>query len=93
MRLDGYKDKGKQASELYTPKKPNVSIEELTEVAGEILCALLSNPERYKYISDLVEEGKITQEEANMKNINKAWKIAESFYAKITQELNKQEGA
>jgi hypothetical protein len=49
------------------------------ETALKILCALLQNPERYKYISNLVESGKITQEEANVKNIHKAYKIAESF--------------
>lgn len=44
-----------------------------------ILHALLSNPERYKYIAGLVESGKITQEEATAKNINKARKIADAY--------------
>lgn len=49
------------------------------ELAKDILCALLQNPERYKYISEQVENKKITQEDANNKNINKAFKIADSF--------------
>jgi Na+/melibiose symporter-like transporter len=49
------------------------------EFEERILIALLSNPERYKYISELVESGRISQEEANKKNIHKAFKIAETF--------------
>jgi len=32
------------------------------EIALKILCALLQNPERYKYIAHLVDSGEITQE-------------------------------
>jgi hypothetical protein len=53
------------------------------ELAKEILLALLQNPARYNYVSDLVEKGLITQEQANMKNINKAFKIAKSFMKKL----------
>ena len=49
------------------------------QLAKDILVALLQNPERYKYISEKVESGELKQEEANLKNINKAYKIADSF--------------
>jgi signal recognition particle GTPase len=52
---------------------------EKKELAKEILLALLQNPERYKYIASLVESKKISQENANEKNIKKAFKIADSF--------------
>ena len=48
-------------------------------LAQDIFLTLLANPERYKYIAGLVESGKITQEEANLKNVHKAYKLAESF--------------
>jgi|GEM_PF-5738113 len=54
-------------------------MEERDIIAERILIALLQNPERYKYISQLVDSGKISQEVANQKNINKAFKIADSF--------------
>jgi hypothetical protein len=49
------------------------------KLAEKILVALLQNPERYKYIAKQVESGKLKQEDANNKNINKAYKIADSF--------------
>ena len=49
------------------------------KLAEKILVALLQNPERYKYIAEQVESGKLKQEDANNKNINKAYKIADSF--------------
>jgi len=49
------------------------------EIELEVLCALLSNPERYKYISQLVESGELTQEEATKKNIEKSRQIAHQF--------------
>jgi hypothetical protein len=49
------------------------------KLAEKILIALLQNPERYKYIAEQVESGKLKQEDANNKNINKAYKIADSF--------------
>lgn len=52
------------------------------KIALEILCALISNPERYKYIASQVESGELTQEDANKKNVNKAFKIADSFIKK-----------
>lgn len=52
---------------------------EKNEVALRILCALVSNPERYKYISVKVRTGSLTQEQANEKNVNKAFKMAETF--------------
>jgi hypothetical protein len=53
--------------------------QERVKLEEQILCALLSNPERYKYIAELVENKQITQEEANKKNIHKAHKIAQTF--------------
>ena len=52
---------------------------ERRQLAKKILVALLQNPERYKYIAEQVQSGKLKQEEANSKNINKAYKIADSF--------------
>jgi hypothetical protein len=52
---------------------------ERRQLAKKILVALLQNPERYKYIAEQVQSGKVKQEEANNKNINKAYKIADSF--------------
>jgi len=59
---------------------PRVSVSFRREqLAKDILVALLQNPERYKYIAEKVESGELKQEEANLKNINKAYKIADSF--------------
>ena len=52
---------------------------ERRQLAKRVLIALLQNPERYKYIAEQVDSGKIKQEDANNKNINKAYKIADSF--------------
>ena len=52
---------------------------ERRQLAKRILIALLQNPERYKYIATQVESEKLKQEDANNKNINKAYKIADSF--------------
>ena len=49
------------------------------EVALKILCALISNPERYKYIASQIEDRKLTQEQATAKNVNKAILIADAF--------------
>lgn len=66
---------------------PDVSISlQRRQLAEKILLALLQNPERYKYISEQVESGKLKQEEANIKNINKAYKIAESFLSVSNNE-------
>jgi hypothetical protein len=46
-----------------------------------VFTSLLANPERYKYIASLVESGKISQEEANLKNIKKSFRIAKDFLA------------
>lgn len=48
-------------------------------VALVILHALLSNPERHKYISKLSEEGKYSNRELTEKNINKAYIMADQF--------------
>jgi hypothetical protein len=53
------------------------------EVALRILTALLSNPSRYDYITELVVSGKITQEQANLKNVSKAIQIANTFSKEI----------
>jgi hypothetical protein len=64
---------------------------EINNLAKEILLALLQNPERYKYIADIVDRDIISQEEANMKNINKAFKIAESFMQRIEERRKNNE--
>lgn len=53
---------------------------EIKLLAEKILVALLQNPERYKYIELEMKVNKLSNEDANMKNINKAYKIAESFF-------------
>lgn len=59
-------------------------------VAKDILCALLQNPERYKYIAKLVDTKKISQEDANLKNVNKAFKIADTFLSTSNASLKKE---
>jgi hypothetical protein len=49
------------------------------ETALKILCSLLSNPERYKYIAEKVENCELSNSEATQKNIDKAYKIADQF--------------
>lgn len=49
------------------------------ETALKILCSLLSNPERYKYIASKVENSELSNFEATQKNIDKAYKIADQF--------------
>lgn len=62
------------------------------ELAEKLFVALVSNPERYKYIAGLAEQSeqktgnlrttpKYTQEELTQKNINKAYRMAEQFMA------------
>lgn len=47
-------------------------------VALVILHALMSNPERYKYIARLAREGASNQD-LTKKNINKAYLMADAF--------------
>ncbi|MFD1121869.1 hypothetical protein ACFQ2T_05090 [Methylophilus flavus] len=56
------------------------------EVALTILCAILSNSERWREISKLAGEKSLTRtglnnDELTAKNINKAFKIADQFIA------------
>lgn len=44
-----------------------------------VLQALLQNPERYKYISRLVGEKQLSNDDATQKNIEKAYKIVDQF--------------
>jgi hypothetical protein len=53
--------------------------QERKELAKSIYVALLTNPERYKYISKLHESGGYTHEELNFKNVNKAYMLADTF--------------
>jgi hypothetical protein len=46
-----------------------------------ILQGLMANPDRYRYIARMVESGEITQEEATLKNIQKANRIADAWIA------------
>jgi len=52
---------------------------ETKELAKKLYVALIGNPERYKYIANLVDGNEITQEEATQKNINKALRLAAQF--------------
>lgn len=49
------------------------------KLAKQIYLALLTNPERYRYMTACYESGKYSHEELNEKNVNKAYKLAESF--------------
>jgi hypothetical protein len=53
--------------------------------AGLAFHALLSNPERYKYIADLVSNGKLSQADASAKNAHKAVLLADA----LLEELEK----
>ena len=48
-------------------------------LAKKIYLVLLANPERYKYITECFNSGEYTHEELNEKNVNKAYKLAETF--------------
>lgn len=52
---------------------------EIHDLAEKIFIALINNSSRYNYISQLLEAGEITQEEATQKNISKAYKLATAF--------------
>lgn len=52
-------------------------------LAKDFLCALLQNSERYKYVTKCYKKEKLTDEAANMKNINKAFHMADSFLKSI----------
>lgn len=56
------------------------------KLAADIYVALLANPERYKYISSLVDNQKLTNKEATEKNINKAYKLADQFILTANQK-------
>jgi len=49
------------------------------KLASDLFVALIANPERYKYIAKLVEDNKLSNNEATAKNINKAYKLADQF--------------
>jgi hypothetical protein len=55
-------------------------------LAERLLVALISNPERYKYIAKLMDDVRLTQEQANRKNVNKALKMAETFYKMLEEK-------
>ena len=49
--------------------------------ALKILQGLMANPERYKYMAELVAEDALTNEQATAKNINKANLMADAWIA------------
>lgn len=51
------------------------------EIALRILCSLLSNSERYKYIASKIDNNELTNCEATQKNIDKSYMIADQFLA------------
>lgn len=48
-------------------------------IAAHMLHALLSNPERYKYITKLVVEQGMSNYDATAKNVNKAYLMADQL--------------
>jgi hypothetical protein len=69
-----------------TERAKQADIERLAE---KIFLQLMGNSSRYDYISELVGTGKITQEEANLKNVSKAFKMAKTFI-EYREGLNKK---
>ena len=49
------------------------------KLAANLFVALIANPERYKYIAKMIEDGKLDNNTATEKNINKAFKLADQF--------------
>lgn len=76
-------DKGFIKKQIMEEKNRLLTEEEA--LAREIYIVLIGNPERYKYISNLMkckgDKIGITQEQANEKNRNKAVLLAKYFYA------------
>tara|TARA_Y100000310_G_scaffold180406_1_gene180301 strand:- start:14807 stop:15028 length:222 start_codon:yes stop_codon:yes gene_type:complete len=62
------------------------------KLASELFVALISNPERYKYIAKLMEEKGLSNDEATQKNIHKAYKLADQFIATSTSATPKMPG-
>ena len=50
-------------------------------ISFEILCALLSNPDRFEYIAERVADHNMSMDEASDKNVNKASVMAKQFVA------------
>lgn len=74
-----------EAAELISVLSSETDNELRNHLGKEFLCALLQNPERYKYITKIYKEGKLTNEQANMRNIDKAFHMADSFLNSIDQ--------
>lgn len=56
-------------------------------LARDIYVALIGNPERYKYISELAgDDPMLTHDQLNEKNRNKAVKMARYFYDNINKD-------
>ena len=53
--------------------------QELDQLAKGIFISLLGNEKRYEYIAGQIDQGTLTQDQATLKNINKAYRLAESF--------------
>lgn len=49
----------------------------------KFMAALISSPERYKYIAEKISSGELTNEEATAKNINKAIIMANQIIEEI----------
>ena len=72
-----------EAAELISVLSDETDDELRNHFAKEFLCALLQNPERYKYVTERYKKEKLTDEAANMININKAFHMADSFLKTI----------
>lgn len=61
--------------------QPGLSNEQF--LSALFLAALLANPARYEYIADCVRSEEVDQDEATLKNIRKAHKMAKQFMEEI----------
>lgn len=59
------------------------------EIALVLLNGLMSNPQRYDYITTKVESGELTNDEATEKNIKKSLKMADQFLSILADEESK----
>jgi len=55
--------------------------------ASKVLAALIASPERYKYISDKVSSGELSNNAATVKNVTKAILMADQLVTGL-QERN-----
>ena len=67
------------AGDVYSASEDDAGMSLRDWFAGMALQGLMANPERYKYIAELLELTTLTQDEATEKNVNKAYMIADAM--------------